>query len=265
MDGINDLQNGTDRHAALAGFIFSQPLAQCGKNTVFRFLGKKTRHAGNYGQQGATMAAGIIKEGIFELASGAKINKELCDFLLGKFHEKEPFIQHAFWKYVEQTLTRTRILVTPFGRRRVFFGLRPQTNNADIFRDAYSYIPQSTVGDNTGLAILYLEARRPGLVVSDSHDAVTLEVDDSYAAIADSVALLTAAFDRVITFENGFTLKIPIEIELGHNLGEMITCVDSSEAGLRSAYDMLKRPSSPITNPQITLSSGAQQQQLAQA
>lgn len=223
--GLDELESGVDRHRKLASFIFAKPAEECGKDTPERFLGKKTRHAGHYGMQGPKMSLALAQEGF-------SIPSEMCDYFLTKFHEAEPSIRNVFQKWIEQQLITKRMLRTPLGRERYFLGLRPYSNNSDIFRDAYSWIPQSTVGDNTGLAILWLEDNSPGLVIMDTHDAATLEVDDNDTTILNAVALLQKAFDREIVFPNGLRIKIPVEIEIGYDMKGMKKCADCNEIGL---------------------------------
>lgn len=212
--GLDDLMTGISRHRKLATFIFAKPWDECGKDTLYYYLGKKTRHAGNYGMRENKMAAVLATEGF-------AITKDQCAFFLQKFHEADPDVEGVFQKYVETEIGRARELSTPIGRKRYFLGCRPYGDNSSIFRDAYSYIPQSTVGDNTGLAILFCEDKAPGLVVMDTHDAVTLEVDDDFDSVLRSAQLLTNAFDRELPFPNGLKIKIPVEHEIGYDMKEM--------------------------------------------
>jgi len=234
LTGISELLSGLNRHQKLACFIFGRPENECGKDSIYYYLGKKTRHAGNYGMHGRTMSETLAGENIH-------IASDQCDYFLGKFHSLEPQIRDIFQKGVEEHLYRDHRLVTPIGRSRVFFDLRNHSDNAEVLRDAYSYIPQSTIGDNNGLSILHCESTSPGYVIADGHDSVTLEVEDNLSGLTAGVDLLQRGFDRTITFENGFQIRIPIEFELGYSLGEMVTCENVDLVGLRSISDGLVR------------------------
>lgn len=249
MTGLNELRSGINRHRKLASFLFAKPESEIRKDGPEYFCGKKVRHAGNYGMRGKTMSETFAKEGY-------SFPEHVCDYFLEKFHSFDPAIRNVYHKYVEETLMAKRKLVTPLGRERHFLGLRPFSNNADIFRDAYSYIPQSGVGDNTGLAINWLEANTKDLVIMDDHDAVKLEVTDDDYCIADAVEFLVKAFDRVITFPNGLQIKIPIEIELGYNLNEMVTCDHLHKDGLRNTLDTLRN----LPRVPLVITSGVQPQ-----
>jgi DNA polymerase I-like protein with 3'-5' exonuclease and polymerase domains len=238
--GLDELRLGIDRHKRLATQIFQKTEAECGKGTMFRFMGKKTRHAGNYGMKEGMMSSSLAKEGF-------SLPVKFCATLLERFHNYEPEIRNTFHRYVEDTIRKTRTLRTPVGREFYFFGLRPDSDNSKIFKEGYAYIPQSTVGDNTGLSVLHCERECPGLVVMDTHDAVTLEIDDNEEAIIQGIELLKASFDRTFTFPRGVQIKIPIEFTLGYDLkNEMeLTCQGDVKTGLRNILNTLRQPQSP--------------------
>ena len=257
--GLSELRRGVDRHRRLATQIFNKSEAECGKGTMFRFMGKKTRHAGNYGMQAPKMAVELAKEGF-------SLGVKYCETLLERFHAFEPEIRNSFQKSVEDSIRTKRTLRTPVGRERYFFGLRPDADNSKIFKEAFSYIPQSTVGDNTGLAVLHCERVRPGWVIMDTHDAITLELDDREDEILAGLELLRNAFDREFTFPNGTKIKIPIEYTLGYDLkNEMeinpAQCHGDLATGLRNTYPMLVQ----LRNLPFPISSGPLQQQLVQS
>lgn len=262
--GLDELRKGIDRHRRLASQIFKKTEAECGKGTMLRFMGKKTRHAGNYGEGPGMMAVSLIKEvpDMVEQMSREGKLVPYCTLLLESFHAYEPHIRNTFQSFVKDCLRNTRCLSTPVGRSRYFFGLRPGENNDKIFKEAFSYIPQSTVGDNTGLSILYCENKIPGLVILDTHDAVTLEIDDNENSILQGMELLRDSFNREFTFPNGTKIKIPIEYTLGYDLKNEVEmdpkkCHGDLKAGLSLIYPMLHQHRNPLSH----ISSGVPLQQ----
>lgn len=225
--GLDELKAKIDRHKRLAMQIFKKSESECSKGTMLRYMGKKTRHAGNYGMQAPRMAAVLAGEGF-------SVNRHYCEVLLNGFHEAEPEIRGTFQYRIENDLRNSRILQTPIGRTRYFFGLRPGADNGKLFKEAYSYIPQSTVGDNTGLAVLFCEVNKPGWVIMDHHDAITLEVPDSESDISEAISLLSNAFDRKLEFPNGTVIQIPIEFELGYDLKNEVEFNPKCPADLRT-------------------------------
>lgn len=227
--GLDELRGGIDRHRKLASLLFRKPESECGKDTPERFFGKKTRHAGNYDMGEEEMARQMVME-------GHSVTTDLCRDFLGIFHGDNPGIRGVFHKFVRDQLSFTRTLVTPFGRERVFLGCRPYSDNKKVFKEAFSHIPQSSVGDNTGMAILFCERNEPGYVVMDGHDAVVLEVPDDLEHVLFGTELLDAAFDRQIKLPNGLEIQIPVEFEIGHDLAHMVGYKSTERNAVIEAY-----------------------------
>jgi hypothetical protein len=175
-------------------------------------------------------------------AEGHHFTVFMCEHLLSRFHNAEPGIKQVFHKYVQDELMLKHQLATPFGFTRQFFGLRDYGDNKKLFKEGYSQIPQGTVGQNTGLAILWLESYHPGYVVLDDHDAITLEVQDSPDIVYEATRWLRDSFDRIIRLENGLEFTIPIEVEIGYDLAHMKTCADLSNHGVMNIYNGLVKP-----------------------
>jgi DNA polymerase I-like protein with 3'-5' exonuclease and polymerase domains len=205
---LQELKSGVDRHKNLAAFLFSIPLDQVKKHP-HRFLGKKFRHANNYGMGKNTASENLVKDGF-------AFSPHECQFMLDKVNSYDPSIKGVFHKDVENRLSKERKLVTPFGRERYFLGLRPKDHNVKTFMEAYAYGPQSIVGDNTGFAVLYLDGLGAP-IISESHDSIIIEIDDDLDTILRWRDAFVSAFDREIII-NGHVIKIPIEGELGYNL-----------------------------------------------
>ena len=229
--GIDELRSGRNRHKKLASQIFHKPESEISKDSIEYYLAKRGRYAGAYGVWADKMAESSAAEGQIILV-------QVWENLLRQFHELEPLIRKVFQRYVEDTLKKDRVLVTPLGRERMFFDLRPYSDNRETFRKGYAFIPQSTVGDNTGLSIVNLD-KQIDTLVSESHDSEQHEV--FLDKVHEVCQLIEESFDREIIFPNGFKLKIPIEFEIGYDLGHMTTCDPSNSAGLTSLLNTLER------------------------
>jgi hypothetical protein len=224
---IEDLIGGVDRHKQLAMSVFNIPSEHYTekewKDSMERFLGKKIRHANNYGMRGNTMSDSLAKEGI-------SMTARHCQGLLDIANAVDPSVQKVFHKYVERQLYDTRILVTPWGRERQFFGLRAgdQSGNAKIFREAYSYIPQSSIGDNNGFALFQLESepdnsKTPPAVTNECHDSIGQEIPDNVDTIWNYIQRTIVAYDRTMRFHNGIELQVPVEGEISYDFYSTIT------------------------------------------
>lgn len=226
LEALHDLSHNIDRHKKLAMAIFNYSAdhytEQEWKDSIERYLGKKTRHANNYGMRGNTMSDSLAKEGISMSAAA-------CQSILDKTNAIDPSVQQVFHKYVEKELYDTRTLRTPLNRERQFFGLRAGDNsgNQKIFREAYSFIPQSTVGDNTGFAVYELETRDGGFgngdIIQEGHDSIVQEINDEVDVIWTSIQNTIKAFDRTLRFHNGIELKIPVEGEIAYDFYKTFT------------------------------------------
>jgi DNA polymerase family A len=217
LEALDDLIKGIDRHRKLGCLIFDIPWDHYTdiewKGSIERFLGKKTRHANNYGMRGNTMSDSLAKEGY-------SLTPIQCQNILDKVNQVDPSVDKVFHRYIKDQLDATRTLRTPFGRERIFFGLRPGEagSNNKIFNEAYSYIPQSVVGDNTGFAVHRIETgpdATRGAIIQEGHDSIVQEIDDSVDSIWDYLQATKAAFDRRIRFHNGIEVQIPVEGEIG--------------------------------------------------
>jgi hypothetical protein len=128
-------------------------------------------------------------------------------------------------------------------------------------KEGYAQIPQGTVGTNTGFAILWLEQEHSGHVILDDHDAVTLEVADNLSEVRSAMSWLQEAFNRIIRLPRGLEFTIPIEFEIGYDLGHMVTVKwqgNLNETGLAAIYNGLAKPAKapkPIINGQPLQSS----------
>lgn len=218
-EALEDLKNGVDRHRKLGCLIFDIPwdhyTDKVWKDSIERFLGKKTRHANNYGMRGNTMSDSLAKE-------GHSLTPLQCQSILDKVNKVDPSVDGVFHAYIRQCLYTDRTLRTPFGRERIFFGLRAgeSGSNNKIFNEAYSYIPQSTVGDSTGFTVYNLETgdeKTRGYIIQESHDSIVQEIDDNVDSIWSFLQASKKASNRNIRFHNDIEINIPWEAELGYD------------------------------------------------
>lgn len=240
---LRELLSGTDRHTKLAAFIFNLALDSRTpsewKESIERYLGKKTRHANNYGMQAPRMHDSLMQEGKY-------FSIDVCKNLLERANAADPSIKQIFHKYIETCLSNTRTLVTPFGRERQFLGLRPNQKNGNLLNEAYSYIPQSVVGDNTGFAVEELQLSfEDGIdIVQEGHDSIIQEVE--YDSASQDITLLTLALERTIEafvrpihFHNGITINIPVEAELSWDFSHSIKIKSMDRKGIEEAITAL--------------------------
>lgn len=193
-------------HRTTASWLFELPESMI--DDEMRQLGKQTRHAGGYG---------MGKRRLAQLAAvyGIRISEYRAGICLQKFHDHSPGIQNVYWKEVREALENSNnILWTPLGRRRQFF----ERWGEELFKEAYSYIPQSTITDMTKFAMLRIEKRAPWIeFLQEGHDSFLAQVWDDM--VDDAIAIILGEMQRPIDFSRCSLprdfLLVPVEVKIG--------------------------------------------------
>lgn len=239
-NALAELRSGTDRHTKLAAFLFNIPInaktPKEWKESMERYLGKKTRHASNYDERAGMMSESLIKEGFF-------IPVADCQKLLDRMGQADPNVKGIFHRFIREEVSKKHMLITPFGRERQFLSARPNDENSSVFKEAYAFIPQSVVGDNTGLAVLGLESNYPveeRFIIQEGHDSIIQDVKDNAETVYEYLLRTIAAFHRSIRFHNGIELEIPIEAEVAYSLDESVKIRDFTLEGVKRALEELR-------------------------
>lgn len=250
---LDEMRRGINRHYQFASNIFGISVAdlkylRSDKNPdlisrtdaeMKYYFGKKGRHSNNYGTQARRMSESLAAEGY-------TVPIPMCKNILDIIDRTDPNVKRIFHKYIQDELSKSsHRLTTPLGRERQFFGLRSGEKNYSILNEAYAWIPQSTIGDNTGLAILQLEQQRNftyanSNVIQESHDSICQECADNESELIGVFKDTKDAFNRTITFHNGISIEIPIEGMLCFNWKNKVKIENWSEDGVREAYKKLK-------------------------
>lgn len=205
---LDAFASGADVHKRTAAGIFG--VAESAVTPEQRILGKFARHALNYGMGWQKFMEEINTDsdltGVTITAAKAK---EICD----GYRRLSPALVR-WWGEVFQTVQREGVLVTPFGRKRIFFDRSEAIRNAAI-----AFLPQSTAADLVNRAIV--RCRSAGLVVLlQIHDAILIEAPKATwrEAAAKLKAIMTAETIRI----GGIDLAIPVDVSASSDSwGEM--------------------------------------------
>lgn len=247
---LEEMRRGVNRHYKFASQIFGCTVddlkaARNNKDGLYTkeqqdtaemqyYMGKKGRHANNYGMQPTRFSESLAAEG------GFTVPVDACKNILSIIDRIDPNVKRVFHKYIQEELAKpTHMLRTPLGRERQFLGLRSGEKNYSIFNEAYSYIPQSTVGDNTGLAVCELE-RDYHYILQDGHDSLCQEIPDAEDEIHKVFMATGKAFERDITFHNGIIIRIPIEAQIGYDWKNKVKLEHYTEDCLMDALKELR-------------------------
>ncbi len=238
---LADWSKHVDRHSNLASKVFGEYIPWKTskdwdkKYEMKRYLGKKIKHARNYGMKESRMSDSLAQEGF-------SITPAMCRVLLDKARNVDPSVDLVFHEYVKKELSDNHFLSTPFGRERQFLACRPNADNNSVFNKAYSYIPQSVVGDNTGFAVFALAtsySQKENYIIQEGHDSIVQDVPNSIESILLSLGRVVQAFKRRIKFANGLEIEIPIEASIGYDFNEEVVLFSFDESGVRRALDIL--------------------------
>ena len=163
-----------DKHLKTARIILGlAPDYPLSKKSPERILGKTTRHAGSY-DMGKNRAMVTINTDAKKYGVDIRVSEWRAGQYLERFHEANPRIRSVFHVEVQNGLARGgRTLTNPFGRKRIFGGRWGDR----LFKEAYAFIPQSTVGDALKRAMLHVKQEIPDArIVMEKHDSMGLLV-----------------------------------------------------------------------------------------
>lgn len=235
-----ELIDKVDYHALtttwfLGGHIDDYDKRVVGFEKPERFLGKTLRHAGHLGA-GGKRAAIEVNTQARKYKIPITITEREADNALNIFHAKQPRIRHVFQAQIIQELERSRKLIPPvpygfngmLGAPRTFY----ERWDNELFREAFSYIPQRTVSENTKAAALRIAgsiehnipARADWIRIHvESHDALLVSVPIEREL--EAAKILKEELERPIDFSRcslpRTPLVIPAEIERGFNYYEL--------------------------------------------
>lgn len=207
--------------------LFNYDKKKLGYEHPIRFCGKTLRHAGHLGA--AKRRASIeVNTQARKYKIPIMITEAIADQALNIFHAKQPRIRGIFQNGIVECLKKDRQLIAalpygidaPTGGKRTFF----ERWGEELFRQAFSYIPQRTVSDNTKAAAIRIRTHIPTIkIVMESHDALLFSVPLS--KVPTYAPIIKKEMERPINFSQCSlkrrTLKIPCELEIGKNYRDL--------------------------------------------
>lgn len=242
-----DAFNRIDIHRRTAALIFDYtnildlsdvcPIAdKIGKDSSERFMGKKTRHAGNY-NMGKNRFMKEVTADAKKFGIDIKVSEWKAGQILDKFHSASPRIRNVFHRDIKTAINETRVLVNPFGRFRMFLDRMGE----ELYKEAFAHIPQSTVHDALTQAWLRVDDHERGSLtpllgskewldygtewLMEAHDALLFQCRED--EVDDICRMLKKEIEKPISFRScslkrDVDLVIPMDIEIGYeNLKEL--------------------------------------------
>lgn len=188
-----------------------------------RFLGKTLRHAGHLGAK-KKRASTEVNTQARKYHIDISISEAFAEKALRIFHQKSPKIQQVFHFSVIKCLEQNRRLVAPlpFGVDALYGGTRTfyEKWGDELFRQAFSYLPQRSISDNTKSAALRVRKRIKNIkIIVESHDSLTFSLP--YNLAAELGGIIREEMQRPIRFETCSIprrdLIIPADLEIGED------------------------------------------------
>ena len=190
-------------------------------NRRYYFMAKMVCHASNYGMKAPTFRINMLQKSQGAIALE---NKEAKRFL-ATYHKLFPEISQ--WQNETiSTLKRTKMLKNLFGYPRTFTGFLDES----MYKEAYAFVPQSTVGCITNLAFVELQNRQDLMdmgvdVLQNNHDSVLLQCHEKDVPFVAKEAM--KHMNRNLVSPRGEPFQMRSEALVGHNWKEMYEEADS--------------------------------------
>ncbi len=203
MKAFNDKQ---DVHKLTASLIHNVELANVTKEQ--RDVGKKCNHAFNYDM------------GYKQFALLCEMPETKARFYLEAYHDAYPSVRQWHTRVVDQ-LKQNKTLVDLFGKPQTFLSIWGH----DLFKQAYSYIPQSTVATKLNTHGLLHVWHMPGLDVEPLnvvHDDLWFQIPVSigFPLMAEYIMSIKQSLEQPL-FYHERSFIIPADLQIGVCFGDM--------------------------------------------
>jgi uracil-DNA glycosylase family 4 len=222
-----------DYHALTASWFFGgceddYSKKKLGYESPIRFAGKTLRHAGHLGA-GKRRASIELNTQARKYKIPIQIDEGTAERALKIFHQKQPKIQQVFHNGIIECLAKDRRYLTaplPYGINAKTGGKRQffERWGDELFREAFAYIPQRAVSDNTKAAALRIRQSHPWIkIILEAHDALLCSAPTQF--VQEAAGILRQEMERPIDFSTCSlprrSLVIPADVEIGDNYMEL--------------------------------------------
>jgi DNA polymerase-1 len=202
-------EESLDVHKLTAAMIYSKPIDDISSEE--RQWGKRANHGLNYDL------------GFRSFALYYEIDESSARFIVDRYHQAYPGVRQGYHQQVRQMLSTSRTVTNCMGRNRVFL----DRWGDDLFKSAYSFIPQSTVADiinERGLTYVYQNQQdfAPLELLLQIHDSIVFQIPKSTPLSLHAAMLwkLKKQLETPIKWKlNSFSIPADIQISEG-NMGD---------------------------------------------
>lgn len=142
-------------------------------------------------------------------------------FIVDRYHAAYPNLRNGFHKYVQNSLRKNRTLENLMGRRTLFLD---KWGDA-LFKEAYSCIPQGTVGDiitEYGVGEIYYNQNQYGPIslMNQVHDSVGFQIslDVPWIEHARMIDSIKRSLEATLKTPFGREFVVPADLTIGTSL-----------------------------------------------
>ena len=209
-------ETGKDTHRLTASLIFGIPYEKVSDepgssslgNGLYsqRFWGKKCNYSFNYGI------------GYKKFALQCELQEKEAKFLQQRYYQIYPGIKQYHSWVIQHAQKNNRIIRNLYGRGRLFLGMWDD----DLFREMYSFIPQSTVADKInrdGLLFIWNNLREVD-ILNQVHDEIVfqLPLELGWKRHAEILLAIVKSLEKPLRWYNS-CFVIPVGLKMGLQLG----------------------------------------------
>lgn len=216
---IAAFESGIDIHRSTAALIFNKPWEEisdeAGSSSIGgglfseRFWGKKSNHSLNYDL------------GFRAFAMVCEIQDAEAKYIVERYHSVYPGVRQ-YHAWIRAQLSKNRTLTNCLGRRRMF----TDRWGDSLWKEAYAYIPQSTVADiinERGLAFVMNNPLFKGAeILNQVHDSLVVQISYKDVPVWKHAEMLKRLVDSLQTpiSYRGLTFSIPADTHVGITLNK---------------------------------------------
>lgn len=227
-------RTGKDVHrvtAALLNGMGIEDWQKIPKPSQIRELAKTCNHELNYFAGPFMFMLSVNEEYDPEDPLSVKLDPQTAKVLWHRYHEIRPALK-GYWETIRRELRDQRMtLRSPLGWEYTFLG---QWSD-ELLRLAYSWKPQSTVGESTNIGILQVFGLKPPPTTLGSSEGLNYQEDVRKAGVkllaqthdsatymipkeaADEIGPKIMKLQEVPLYINGYNIVVPIEGAVGPN------------------------------------------------
>jgi len=149
----------------------------------------------------------------FEMSKHTKIDQSIIKEFQALYFQTFPAIPRLHG-WIAQQLLDTGNLVTPFGRKRWFFGRR---DDKDTLKQAVAHMGQSMTADEMNFAMLALWRLDIVNIMLQGHDSILVQYPEDKED--EIIPRILDAMRVPLELEGGRQFTVPLDVKVGWNWG----------------------------------------------